>query len=319
MPPAAGAPGLGVTRVLAAGFDGRSEASLHPDLRVFAGDLVRPYGLPLREDLLREGVGHDYGEMGEDLVRRVADGQPADLLILAFSSPDVRPGAPSALHLSRHCPGTPQAFAVCDQGSAAAFTALRLAAAHHRTGGCRRAVVVLAEQSALHYRPAAPVELPERHRAVVLLCEETTGEGLAVRQSVQRDPALARAAVRAEHAALGPDARLLLAAGLAGSRPDPATGPGRHHDPAADHAPAAGPDPTADPARPDPTEDSGEPAEDTGERTRAAAPGQPFTGLWTLLAEELAAADPAADRTRGPLLLADHDHRLGRLSTLTLP
>ncbi|MEV7120417.1 hypothetical protein [Kitasatospora griseola] len=260
--------GLRVTRAVAAGFDGHSAAALHPDLRVFTGDLVRPYGLPLREDLLAEGAGHDYGEMAAGLIEQaLPGGEPADLLILAFSSPDVLPAAPSSLRLSRHCPGQPTAFAVCDQGSATAFAALRIAAAHHRTGGCRRAVIVLAEQSALHYRPAEPVELPAEHRAVVLVCEEAPGEGMRVRQQAEPDGAQALRSVLGEHRRLGPGAGLLLAADLASG--------------------------------------------DTPEDARAARPGQPFTGVWSLLADRLPGP--------GPLLVADHDRRLGRLSTLTLP
>ncbi|MFD5559815.1 hypothetical protein [Kitasatospora griseola] len=260
--------GLRVTRAVAAGFDGHSAAALHPDLRVFTGDLVRPYGLPLREDLLAEGAGYDYGEMAAGLIEQaLPGGEPADLLILAFSSPDVLPAAPSSLRLSRHCPGQPTAFAVCDQGSATAFAALRIAAAHHRTGGCRRAVIVLAEQSALHYRPAEPVELPAEHRAVVLVCEEAPGEGMRVRQQAEPDSAQALRSVLDEHRRLGPGAGLLLAADLASG--------------------------------------------DTPEGARAARPGQPFTGVWSLLADRLPGP--------GPLLVADHDRRLGRLSTLTLP
>ncbi|MFD8594353.1 hypothetical protein ACFV1L_05080 [Kitasatospora sp. NPDC059646] len=263
--------GLRVTRAVAAGFDGRSAAALHPDLRTFTGDLVRPYGLPLREDLLAEGAGHDYGEMAAGLfAQALPGGEPADLLILAFASPDVRPAAPSSLRLSRHCPGQPTAFAVCDQGSATAFAALRIAAAHHRTGGCRRAVIVLAEQSALHYRPAEPVELPTGHRAVVLVCEEAPAAGMRIRQEDRPDGLRALRSVLDEHRELGPGARLLLAAGLAG-----------------DGLP---------------------------EGAEAARPGQPFTGVWSLLADRL------ADRSAGgPLLVADHDRQLGRLSTLTLP
>lgn len=277
--PAAGAPGLRVTRAIAAGFDGRSEASLHPDLRTFVGDLVRPYGLPLREDLLTEGAGHDFGQMAEGLLgKALPAGEPADLLILAFSSPDVRPGAPAALHLSRHCPGQPTAFAVCDQGSAAAFTALRIAAAHHRTGGCRRAVIVLAEQSALHYEAPEPVDLPEQHRAVVLVCEENAGEGLRVRQQAQPDRSQALRSVLADHRELGREATLLLAADLAAAAP--------------------------------PTD-----SHDTPGAVGTARPGQPFTGVWTLLADRLAQRPEAG----GPLLVADHDRRLGRLSILSLP
>ncbi|GAA1242122.1 hypothetical protein GCM10009665_36140 [Kitasatospora nipponensis] len=283
--PAAESRGLRVTRAVCAGFEGRSEASLHPDLRTFVGDLVRPYGLPLREDLLSEGVGHDYGQMAEGLLgRALPAGEPADLLILAFSSPDVRPGAPAALHLSRHCPGQPTAFAVCDQGSAAAFTAFRIAAAHHRTGGCRRAVIVLAEQSALHYQPAEPVGLPQEHRAVVLVCEESAGEGLRVRQQAQADGSQALRSALADHRQRGRGARLLLAADLAGAA--------RMADRTADLDAHGGP-----------------------EAVESARPGQPFTGVWTLLADRLARRPEAG----GPLLVADHDRRLGRLSTLTLP
>ncbi|MBO1415176.1 hypothetical protein [Streptomyces sp. FH025] len=214
---AAGSPGLRITRILARRFDGRSETSLDPDLRVFVSDLVRPYGLPLREDLLGEGAGHSYEELAAGLLREaVADDTPVDLLILAFDTPDVRPGAPSSLALSRSVPGGPLAFAICDQGTAAAFTALRLAAEYHRTGACRRAVVVLAEQTALHYRPAEPVAMPERHAVVVLVCEEAPGAGLAVHQ--RSDVSEPERFVRARAEELGPEVAVLDS--TAGDGPD---------------------------------------------------------------------------------------------------
>ncbi|MFJ6141260.1 hypothetical protein [Kitasatospora sp. NPDC092286] len=210
--------GLRISKVLARYVDGRSETSLDPDLRVFVSDLVRPYGLPLREDLLGEGVGHSYAEMAEGLLgEALADSGPVDLLILAFDTPDVRPGAPASLAMSRSCPGSPLAFAVCDQGSAAAFTALRIAADYQRTGVCRRAVVVVVEQTALHYRPAEPVELPERHCVVVLVCEEAGGGGLTVRQASEPEPAseALEKAVRAQAETLGAGLALVLGPGLA--------------------------------------------------------------------------------------------------------
>jgi hypothetical protein len=223
-------PGLGIARVLNRDFDGRSETSLDPDLRVFVSDLVRPYGLPLREDLLRQGVGHTYGEMGEVLLRAaLAPDEPVDLLIVAFDVPDVQPGRANAVHLSRFCPGSPLAFAVCDQGSAAAFTALRIASDYSRTGGCRRAVVLVMEQTALHYRPAEPVALPERQRGVVLVCEPTEGGGggeMTVRQSSggELGPDAGAALLRAERKALGPDAAVVLGASL-GTDPGAVPGP----------------------------------------------------------------------------------------------
>ncbi|MFJ8622462.1 hypothetical protein ACIRD3_06405 [Kitasatospora sp. NPDC093550] len=278
---APGPSGLRITRALARCSDGRSETALDPDLRAFVSDLVRPYGLPLREDLLREGAGHSYEELAAGLLREaLAEDQPVDLLILAFDTPDVRPGAPSSLALSRSVPGGPLAFAICDQGTAAAFTALRLAAEHQRTGACRRAVVVLAEQTALHYEPSEPVALPQRHAAVVLVCEEAPGPGLAVRQfpgapapsapeqaapeQAAPAPSLPEQAVRARAEELGPGVDVVLDGGF-----DPEQAP----------------------------------------------PAQPFTGLWERLAEHL----PRWRARERPVLLAGYDRRLGVLSMLTLP
>ncbi|MFC1432408.1 hypothetical protein ACEZDB_17300 [Streptacidiphilus sp. N1-3] len=220
MPTAGGGAGLRVARVLSRDFDGRSETSLDPDLRVFVSDLVRPYGLPLREDLLRAGVGHAYGEMGEALLREaLAPDEQVDLLILAFDIPDVQPGRSASVHLSRFCPGAPLAFAICDQGPAAAFTALRIASDYSRTGGCRRAVVLAMEQTALHHRPEQPVQLPERHRAVVLVCEQSEegGAELTVRQ--HSGPDVDRELIPSGLKELGPDAELLLASDLGPGQP----------------------------------------------------------------------------------------------------
>ncbi|MBP0449330.1 hypothetical protein J5Y04_07165 [Kitasatospora sp. RG8] len=285
---AASAAGLVVTRAVVGYPGGRSETSLDPDLRVFVSDLVRPYGLPLREDLLAEGVGHSYEEMAEGLLREaLADGRPVDLLILAFDSPDVRPGAPSSLALSRSCPGEPLAFALCDQGSAAAFSALRVAAEYHRTGACRRAVVVLAEQTALHYRAAEPVDLPERHCAVVLVCDEAAGGELMVDQIPVADVKLASKTVGEAVRDLGEGAAVLL-------------GPGLVVDADADVRAYA--DVRVDPA-----------AAGVDGAARATG-GQPFTGIWSELAERL----PAWRAEGRPVLAAGFDRRLGVLSTLTL-
>src|SRR5439155_25656265 len=85
-------------------FGETSPTAFDPILRVFLADLVRPYGLPLREDLLREGAGHSYGEMAEPLVRAaVAGGEPVDLVVLAFAVHDLRLGRATALYLSDAC------------------------------------------------------------------------------------------------------------------------------------------------------------------------------------------------------------------------
>ena len=214
-PGAAAVPGVRVSRVLARRFEGRSETSLDPDLRVFVTDLTGPYGVPPREDLLREGVGHSYGEMTEGLLgEALPDGDPVDLLVLAFAIPDVRPGRSTAVHLTRFCAGSPLAFAVNDQGPAAAFTALRIVRDYQRTGACRRAVVLVAEQASLHYTPPVPVRVPDAHWAVALVCEQAATEELMTRQESLLAAGSVEKLVAERLAELGPEAVLLAGAGL---------------------------------------------------------------------------------------------------------
>lgn len=174
--PGAGAPGdplriAGAHRLV---FPETSVTAWDPLLQLYLSDMVAPYGLPLREDLLVDGAGHSFGEMAEPLITAlVPPDQPVDLLVLAFAMHDLRLGRATATYLSNLCPGAPFAFALCDQGNAAAFTGLRLIDAYAQTGVCRRALLVVLEQSALHYEPALPVPLPARHAGVALLLDAT--------------------------------------------------------------------------------------------------------------------------------------------------
>ena len=101
----------------------------------------------------------------------VPPAQPVDVLILGFAMPDVWPERATATFLSHVCPGSPLAFAVCDQGCAAGFTALRLARDYAASGGCHRVLVALAEQARLDYDPPAPASVPVRHAAFAMLCD----------------------------------------------------------------------------------------------------------------------------------------------------
>jgi hypothetical protein len=141
-------------------------------LREYLSDLVRPYGTPLREEALARGEGHSYGEMAAALISAtVSPREPVDLVALAFSVPDVRPGRATATYLSEICPGRPFAFAVTDQGAAAAFTALRLVGEYGRGGGCRRALLLVLEQATRLYDVPEDARTPVRHAGVALLCD----------------------------------------------------------------------------------------------------------------------------------------------------
>jgi hypothetical protein len=270
---------LRVSRARRRAFDGWSASALDPLLRVYLSDMVRPYGLVLRDDLLDRGSGHSYGEMAAALLpEAVPADQPVDLIVFAFAIPDVVPGRSTASYLSHLCPGRPMAFALCDQGAAAPFTGLRLAREYLRTGGCQRVLLVVAEQSTVHYECAAPADVPARHAAVTLLCGQSgPGRLETVRQHADVAPGQAGDLLAADLGA------------LSGGRGDVTVLAGNGLTRVAGLAlPAGG---LALPA---------------GAEVLTAPPGQPCTGVWWQLAGGLDGW--AADGRR--VLLADYDPQL---------
>src|SRR3954447_11341782 len=115
-------------------------------LQVYLADLLEPYRTGLDLDLPERG-GQSYGEMAEALIREaVPEGESVDLLVLAYSVPDITPGRATTTYLSHVCPGRPMAFAVSDQGNAAGFTGLRLIREYARRGDGQRALLLVVEQ-----------------------------------------------------------------------------------------------------------------------------------------------------------------------------
>ena len=293
-----GAPaGLRISRTSRRVFAGTSAAALHQDLRGYLTDLVLPYRLRLREDLLTRGSGQCYGEMGAALIEAlVADGQPVDLLVLAFAMPDVRPERSTASYLSHRCPGDPMAFAVCDQGAAAAFTSLRLAGEYARTAECRRVLLLFLEQATLHHDPAVPAEVPARHAGVALLCERTGSARVeAVRLHADVGPELAGDVLAAELAAVAAgrsDVVLVLSRELARLVSKSADRPAGVMPGSADWAPdlaAAG-------------------------QICGPAAGQPVTGVWWELAGRL----PGWVTEGRTVLVADYERALRYLSVCVI-
>jgi hypothetical protein len=179
-------------------FTGEAEFLADPGNRArvaeYLADMARPYEVEVRPEL----SGHSFGEMAEPLIAGLGQADdPVDLLILAFSVHDLRPGRQTAAYLSHVTPGSPMAFAICDQGPAAAFTGLRIAREYSASAEVRRALLIVVEQAALPYDCSAPV--PAQHQGVAMLY----GEG--------QNP-LARVTEVCQHAGVPPDQVAELAA-----------------------------------------------------------------------------------------------------------
>lgn len=272
--PGTGAPRLGLSLGGRRVFDGTSSGARDGQLGHYLADMLGQYGLALRDDADIQNSGHSYGEMAKSLIPAVLAGssqRPVDLLIFAFAVADLAPGRSTAAYLSRLCPGEPLAFTICDQGIAAPYTALRLLGAYGRTAGCRRAVLMVAEQATAFYDLPAPAEMPTRHAAVLLVFDADSEGGFGpVRQVRGVGPAAAHDAVSAAvtELASGPgDVTLITGNGLDSGGPLPALASGQR---------------------------------------LAAPPGQPCTGVWWQLVGAL--GNSAATGRR--VLLADYDAAL---------
>jgi hypothetical protein len=233
------------------------------DVGTFLADMARPYARAVPPGLFGEplspALGQSYGEMGRALLGTLVPAdEPVDLLVLAFSVHDLWPGRATAAYLSHVCPGTPMSFAICDQGSAAAFSGLRIAREYAASAGCRRTLLIVVEQAALPY--ACTATLPSRHRGVAMLYGESELPSARV-VDVRQHAGLAADGVAdlaiaelAELSAGHSDVRLVLSDSLAAvwsRRP-------------------AG-------------------------RVRVTPPGQPSTGVWWELVAELSGGGDGAD------------------------
>jgi hypothetical protein len=265
---------LHLVRAVRRTFTGPAEFLADPANRARVGeylaDMARPYGREVPPDLFGEpsapALGHSYGEMAEALIGPAGmAGEPVDLLVLAFSGHDLRPGRQTAAYLSHVTPGAPMAFAICDQGSAAAFSGLRIAREYASSAGIRRALLIVVEQADLPY--GCPVPLPAQHRGVAMLF----GDGLSNDGPSGDGPSRngtgpqARLAGLRQHPGVPPDA----VAGLAAAeRKELAAS---HHETGLVLSAALAAEWTAPAAA----------------RVRVMPPGQPSTAVWWGLIDEL--------------------------------
>ena len=306
---------LHLIRAVRRTFPGPAELLHDPVQRdrtgTYLADLVRPYGLRMRPGLFdtsSAALGQSYGEMAAELIRAlVPPHEPVDLLVLAFAIHDMLPGRATATYLSHVCPGTPLSFALCDQGSAAAFSGLRVAREYAASAGCRRILLITVEQAVLPYDAAVPV--PASHQAVAMLYAAAPAPGTDT--PAASDGTGTPAASDGAGGPADPDGPGMPAAvGYGAGAPARVTAVRQHADVAADDVAelAAAELLGLVAGRPDVPVVLGDglaaawPAHPR-DLVTVAPPGRPSTGVWWALLDALA-SDP--DRPR-PVVVADYE------------
>jgi hypothetical protein len=280
---------LHLVRATRRGFSGTAGFLADPANQARVGeylaDMARPYHRELRTGDLGASAGQSYGEMAAALIGQVASAdEPVDLLVLAFSIHDLWPGRPTAAYLSHVTPGAPMAFAICDQGSAAAFSGLRVIREYASSAAVGRALLIVVEQAVLPYD--SPVAPPKRHQGVAMLyatvpLDGTVAPGGDAAVDGDAGPPLGRAQTLYQHPDVPPAAVADLAAA------DLAALTASHHEMAVVLGAALAELWTAP----------------TAKRIRAMPPGQPSTAVWWGLIDELASADDHPDL----VVVADYD------------
>jgi hypothetical protein len=169
-------------------FGPRPPDAEEPRRAVYFGDLLRQWGLRFDESRYAAAPRNGFAAMAAAVIDDLDPGGEVDLLVLAHATPDCAPWVATASLVGGRLPGRPLALAVSDQGSAAGFTALRLACDRVRAGQCGRAVVVLLDQSTVDFHtPRERSSGPVGDHAVALLIEPCgSGGGIATLAPVRQ-------------------------------------------------------------------------------------------------------------------------------------
>jgi hypothetical protein len=174
------------------------------------------------------------------------------------------------------------AFAICDQGSAAAFSGLRIAREYIASTSVQRALLVVVEQAALPY--ASPVPVPALHQGIAMLYGDAAVPGRDGAAAFDAGPpSRARVAEVRQHPGVSAgDVADLAAADLS----ELAAGQDQVRLVLSDAAAAVWTIPAA-------------------ARVRVMPPGQPSTGVWWGLIDEL-----SGEAGAGLVVAADYDPHL---------
>ncbi|MER6447367.1 hypothetical protein DEJ51_25280 [Streptomyces venezuelae] len=145
-------------------------------------------GMVLHEELLDTAVGNTFEDMGAALLAELGEQPETDLVILAYSTPDLLPTVLTAPTLTERLPGRPLLLAVADQGPTAPFSTLALARSYARRYGFRRVLVLAFDQHLMPYDVPRSGPRGLAGDGAVALVLEASGDNCRVRQACGLGP-----------------------------------------------------------------------------------------------------------------------------------
>jgi hypothetical protein len=181
-------------------------------------DLAELYGYTHRPDIAAEKAGNSFTTMAQTLLRELAPGDtPIDLAVVAHATPDLDCRLAAVTFLSEAITGRPQVFTVSDCGSAAPFTALRLAGQYAVRHGYHQVAVFVFDQATLPYDTGQ--QLAGDAGVAMLLTDAPAATALDLRQVQGCTPDRVQGAVREVLRELGAGLSVPVVAGP-GVEPD---------------------------------------------------------------------------------------------------
>ncbi|WP_050506810.1 hypothetical protein [Streptomyces rimosus] len=196
-------------------FTGRPPAPADPFLAKIYSDMAELYGTAFDQERFEHAHRNTFTDMACGLLDALPPVPgPVGLIVAASAVPDFDPRVSAVSYLTDALPGTPQSFALSDQGDAAPYTALRLAGQYAADGQADRVLVMVFDQTTVPADPGPPRQGTDARdgAAALLLSAEGPGAPTGVRQYGGLTPEDAHVLLR--EALPGGAATLLLGGGL---------------------------------------------------------------------------------------------------------
>jgi hypothetical protein len=147
-------PRLAWAKYLSFGAEGRTvlrDQVVREAIFGYLADMLRPHGVPFDEASFLAGNQNSYAFLAGQCLAAMREEAEPDLIVLAHATADCESSRSLSGYLTTLFRGEPLCFAISDQGGLSPFTAMQVLRGFGISGACRRAVVLILDQSTLPY------------------------------------------------------------------------------------------------------------------------------------------------------------------------